>query len=257
MNAVNLIPADARKRRNTLSASPITLVVIGVLVAALGAAVLYVSTVNEVTTRRAELASVNASVTSWQAAASSFGSVESTAAQRQAQLAQVRNLADGRYAWSQLLSQIGGLMPAKAALTSLQATTASAATATASSTAATSTTAAGTPAAAPAPTATLPSITLSGCASSQSMVAETMVQLHKVTHVSSVNLASATDSGSATGPSGGSSTGGCPFPVTFQVSLTFSAPAAATSATAVATTSGAATTPATTPAATTPTGAAQ
>ncbi len=249
MNAVNLIPADARKRRATVSASPITLVLIGVLVAALGAAVLYVSTVNKVTTRKAELASVNASVASWQSAASSFDSVKSTAAQRQAQLAQVRGLADNRYAWSQLLSQIGGLMPAKAALTSLQATTTSAAT-TSASTTSTSTPATGTAAA--VPTAVLPSIQLSGCASSQSMVAETMVQLHKITNVSSVNLASSSDNAT---PNGGSTAGGCPFPVTFQVSLTFSAPVA--TATAATTSAAASTAPATTPATTTPTGAAQ
>ena len=223
MNAVNLIPADARRRRTTISASPITLALIGVLAAALGAALLYVSTVNKATARTAELSSVNASVASWQAAANSFSSLEAAAAQRQAQLAQVRTLADGRYAWAQLLSQIGGLMPAKAALSSLQATTASSSAATtSSSTPATTTTAA-------TPTVPLPSISLTGCASSQPMVAKTMEQLHKITGVSDVSLASSTDSG-ASGGSGGSAgsggSGGCPFPITFQVSLTFSAPSA-------------------------------
>jgi Tfp pilus assembly protein PilN len=252
MNAVNLIPADARRRRARVSASPITLVLIGVLVAALGAAVLYVSTVNKVTSRTAELASVNASVASWQAAANSFSSVESTATQRQAQLAQVRGLADTRYAWSQLLSQIGGLMPAKAALTALTATTAppTAAAATSSTPAATTTAA--------TPIVPLPSISLSGCATSQSMVAETMAQLHKITNVSSINLASATDTG-ATTPSAGSTDGSCPFRVTFQVTLTFTAPSArATAATTPAATAGTTpATPATTPATTPSTGAAQ
>jgi Tfp pilus assembly protein PilN len=250
MNAVNLIPADARRRRARVSASPITLVLIGVLVAALGAAVLYVSTVNKVTSRTAELASVNASVASWQAAANSFSSVESTATQRQAQLAQVRGLADTRYAWSQLLSQIGGLMPAKAALASLTATTAPSPAAATSSAPATTTTTAATP------TVAMPSIQLAGCAASQSMVAQTMVQLHKITDVSSVNLASATDSGAAAA-SAGSSGGGCPFRISFQVSLTFTAPSAGATAatTPAATTTG--TTPAATPAATPSTGAAQ
>src|SRR6185312_4578300 len=102
MNAVNLIPADARKRRSTVSASPITLALIGVLVAALGAAVLYVSTANKVTARKAELAGVNSAVASWQAAAASFNKEISTEAAREAQLTQVRNLADTRYAWSEL-----------------------------------------------------------------------------------------------------------------------------------------------------------
>ncbi len=255
MNAVNLIPADARKRRTSVSASPITLALIGVLAAALGAAVLYVSTVNKATSRTAELASVNSSVASWQAAANSFSSLEAAAAQRQAQLAQVRTLADGRYAWAQLLSQIGGLMPAKAALTSLQATTASSSTATSSSTPATTATSA-------TPSAPLPSIQLSGCASSQPMVAKTMEQLHKITDVTEVSLASSTDSGAASG-SASAGSGTCPFPITFQVSLTFSAPSAGATAAASGTTGAtpaAATstaTPATTPGTTTATGAAQ
>jgi Tfp pilus assembly protein PilN len=255
MNAVNLIPADARKRRSTVSASPITLALIGLLVAALGGAVLYVSTVNKVTARKAELASVNASVARWQAAASTFSQVEATAAARQAQLDQVHTLADQRYAWAKLLSQLGDLLPAKAALISLQATTASTTAATTASSSPTTTTAA-------TPSAPLPSIQLSGCASSQPMVAKTMEQLHKITDVSDVSLSASSDSG-ASGGSGASGSGGCPFPITFQVSLTFSAPSAGATAAASGTTVAApataspAATPATTPASATSTGAAQ
>jgi Tfp pilus assembly protein PilN len=229
MNAVNLIPADSRQRRN-LSASRPTLALIGGLVVALIAAVLYVSAVNQVTTRQSELTRVTASAAGWSAAANSYASYVTAAQQRTQQLTDVRQLAAGRFPWSQLLSQIGGLMPATAALITLQATT-------------TPSTTSGPP---------LPAVQLTGCAASQSTVAKTMVQLHKVAGVSAVTLSSSTDSGSgATAPAGSTGGGGCPFPVQFQVALTFGTPAAATTP---ATASSSAAAPST---ATTPTGAAQ
>jgi Tfp pilus assembly protein PilN len=236
MNAVNLIPADSRQRRN-LSASRPTLALIGGLLVALIAAVLYVSAVNQVTTRQSELTRVTASAAEWSAAANSYASYVLAAQQRTQQLTDVRQLASGRFPWSQLLSQIGGLMPAAAALITLQATT-------------TPSTTSGPP---------LPAVQLTGCAASQSAVAKTMVQLHKVAGVSAVTLSSSTDSGtSAAAPAGASGSGACPFPVQFQVALTFGTPAAATAsgapATAPATASSSAAAPSTT---TTPTGAVQ
>ena len=72
MNAVNLIPGDARKRQVSVSASPLTLGLIGGLVVILAAAVLYVSAVNDVRTRTGQLAKVNANVTAWQATATAM-----------------------------------------------------------------------------------------------------------------------------------------------------------------------------------------
>lgn len=243
MNAVNLIPADARKRRTNVSASPLTLGLIGGLVVILAAAVLYVSAMNDVTARKTELTQVTASVSSWQAAANTFASLEQTAQQRTAQVASVRALADGRFPWSQLLSQIGGLMPAKAALSTLQATAPSASAATSATTASTT-----------GVTAAVPSaVALTGCAQDQNTVAETMVQLRRVSGVSDVSLTSSTDGTSpgttaataASGsPTGGA--GGCPFPVQFQMSLTLAPTAAASSSAGTSSTSGDATPSATT-----------
>jgi Tfp pilus assembly protein PilN len=219
MNAVNLIPADARKRRTNVSASPLTLGLIGGLVVILAAAVLYVSALNDVTARKSELAKVTASVSSWQAAANSFASLEATAQQRSAQLASVRALADGRFPWSQLLSQIGGLMPAKAALTSLQASAPTAASSASSTAAAPTTTGS---------TASSSMISLTGCAQDDSTVADTMEHLRHVSGVSDVSLSTASNanSGTTSTPVAGSSSSGgagCPFPVQFQMSLTLSA----------------------------------
>jgi Tfp pilus assembly protein PilN len=224
MNAVNLIPADSRKRRSALTTSRPTLALVGGLLVVLIAAVLYVTASNNVRTRQAELTQVTATAARWRAVAGSYQRFVQAAQQRTQELADVRQLAAGRYPWEQLLSQVAGLLPATAALTSLQATTTPAAGSSATPGSSAPTSAATSSAALP-----LPAVQLAGCAGSQSTVAQTMVQLHRVQGVTAVTLSSATESGSSAASSGASSgtSGGCPFPVQFQVSLTFAAPSAA------------------------------
>ncbi len=191
MNAVNLIPADRRKRSVSVPVSPLTLGVIGGLVVVLVAAVLYAFAVNNVRSRQSELSRVTANAASWQAAANSYASYVTAAQQQKQQLTDIRQLVTGRFPWSVLLSQIGGVMPNDAALSSLQATAPAAAAASAA-TAATSASTATTPT---APT-TQP-IQITGCAASESAVAATMVALGRVQGVSSVALASTTRSATA------------------------------------------------------------
>jgi Tfp pilus assembly protein PilN len=208
MTAVNLIPDAGRSGRLTLSTSPQTLALIAGLAAVLIAALLYVSAANNVTTRNSELARVSASAATWQTEASAFAPIVSESQQRAGQLAAVRQLASARFPWPRLLGQIARVMPATAALSSMQAGTAAGGT--------TSTT-----------TSTPSTVQLSGCAASQSAVAQAMQQLGRVDGVSAVVLSSSTDNGSggtttgsassATATSGG---GSCTYPVQFQMSLT-------------------------------------
>jgi Tfp pilus assembly protein PilN len=258
MNAVNLIPADRRKANVSVSASPVTLGLIGGLVVVLIAAVLYAFTANDVKSRQSELARVTANAVSWQAVANSYAHFATAAQQRQQQIVDVRQLVSGRFPWSTLLSQIGGVMPSDAALSSFEAQSPSADSTAASGAAATS-----------SPT-TGSAVTIAGCAASQSAVAATMVALQRVHGVSSVSLQSSSQgsgSGASSGSnsstsSSGSSGQGCPFQVTFQMTLVLGASATSSSAAATSATPTAATTPATTAtsaatATTTPTGAAQ
>ncbi|MGZ4165980.1 MAG: hypothetical protein ACXVSE_04020 [Solirubrobacteraceae bacterium] len=238
MNAVNLIPGDHRRRSAGASASPVTLALIGGLVVVLAAAVLYVFAVNDVRSRKSELARVTANAASWQAAANSYTSYVTAAQQRTQQMSDIRQLASGRFPWSLLLSQIGGVMPANAALSNLSATSPSA-----DSVAATAATSGTTPSATGTNVST---VQLSGCAASQSAVAATMVALHRVHGVGSVSLASTSNSGaSAAGSSAGGT--GCPFPVTFQMSLEL---VSASSGTTPGSTTPGSTTPAGAPSAT-------
>jgi hypothetical protein len=232
MNAVNLIPGDSRNRGEKVSRPTVALM--GGLVIALVAAVLYVMTANTVATRKSELAQVTAGVAGWTAAATSYASFVHLAEQRTQQLADVRQLAASRFPWSDLLGQIGGVMPRAAALSSLTATS--------------------TPSTGGTSGATVPSVQLAGCAASQSVVAQTMVRLRSVKGVSGVSLSSSTEASTGSGSSGSSSTGqgsaGCPFPVAFQLALTFTASSTTTAAsTATAATPSAPTTTTTTPAA--------
>lgn len=251
MNAVNLIPSDHRRRSAGLSASPLTLGLIGGLVVIFAAAVLYVFAVNDVRTRKSELTRVTANAASWQAAANSYTSYVTAADQRKQQMSNVHQLVSGRFPWSLLLSQIGGVMPANAALSNLSAASPSADTAAAAAASSGTTPSSGATSAS--------AVQLSGCAASQSAVAATMVALRRVRGVGLVSLASTTDGGPSSAGSGASSgqsgSGGCPFPVTFQMSLQLASanpgttsPTAAGSSSATPATS-AATTPAATPAA--------
>lgn len=223
MNAVNLIPADRRKQRFASSTSPLTLGLVGGLVLILLAAVLYVSAVNDVRSKRAQLAHVTSAAAAWNAAAARFDASVQEMQSRNQKLTAVRQLIDGRFPWSQLLSQLGSVMPANAALTTMSASTSSASAAGTpgtASTAATATTSSGTPT-----SSTDPTVQLSGCAASQTAVAGTMVALHRIAGVSQVTLTS-TASGATAASTG---TGACPFSVVFQISLTFTAPSTASS----------------------------
>lgn len=215
MNAVNLIPSDARRRRAGVSTSPATLGLMGGLLLILVAAALYAMAANQVSSRRGELARVTANANSWKAAANSYQSYVSAAQTRTAELAAVKSLATQRFQWQVLLSQIGSQMPADSELSSLNATTASAAPSTS------------TPVASSVP---VPSVQISGCAATQSAVAQTMVQLHRIPGVSGVSLSTASDSVVSSGG------GGCAFPVTYQLTLTFTAPSASSTASTVAST---------------------
>ena len=259
MNAVNLIPGD--RKRVTVSVSPVTLGVIGGLVVVLAAAVLYVFAVNDVRARKNELGRVTANAASWQAAANSYASYVTDAQQQKQQLADIQQLVTGRFPWSVLLSQIGGVMPANAALSSLQATSPSADSTAAAGAA---TPASATPTATPS---TTQAVQITGCAASQSAVASTMVALGRVNGVGSVALASTTNSaagatGSPSSSAGSSSSdGGCPFPVNFTLSLVLapSVSSAGTPGSATPTSSAAAstTTPTASAAGTSSTGSAQ
>ena len=181
MNAVNLIPREDRSRGEGLPVSPPTLALMGGLVLALIAAILYVTAANTVATRKSELAHVSAGVAAWTAAGNSYAPFVSAAKNRTQQVADVRQVAAARFPWSELLGQLAARLPGAAALTTLNVTPTSAG----SDSAAASTSASG--------------IQLAGCAASQAVVAQTMVQLRLVNGVTGVTLGTSSDTSAGSG----------------------------------------------------------
>jgi Tfp pilus assembly protein PilN len=218
VRAVNLIPADSRRRAAGVSASPQTLALIGVLALALAGVLLYVATVNRVSDRRTQLAQVTAQAAQARTEAEALAPFIDLSKQRMSQLAAVRQLAAARYPWPRMLDDLARLMPSNASLTSIQASTAGSGTGAA------------------ATTTTGPSVQLAGCASTQSAVAHTMDRLRGMSGLTDVALSSSTEaSGGSSGSGGAAGSGGtCAFPETFQMTLTLASAATPATPTAAA-----------------------
>lgn len=208
MNAVNLIPLE-RRRGEAPSLPGIPFIgLVAALVIALGATFVYVGARNQVATRSSELSHVQAGTAAWSASAARYAPAIATLKQQAKGFVQLGALLGERANWSLLLGQIAGVMPARAQLTSLSATTSGSASASASST--TSTT-----------PATGSGITVSGCAATQPVVADTMIALRRLSGVSAVSLSSSTRN-QAGGSSG--ATSACTLPVQFNLTLQFTPP---------------------------------
>jgi Tfp pilus assembly protein PilN len=232
VNAVNLAPTAPRRSVTRTSLSPQFLGLVAGLLVVLIATFMYVSARDRVHSRQQRLAQVTAASQRWAAAAAGYGPTVQQLAQRAKTITEVRALVAQRYDWSQLLSQLAGVMPAQTQLTSLQAG-APASAAAAAAAAATGTTVATT------------GIQLAACAASQTVVADTMVALRRVSGISQVTLSTSSTSNSASADvsAGG---GTCHYPVSFSLSLQF-APAlgqtpstSSTASLAASTTAGAA-----------------
>ena len=225
MNAVNLIPADERRRRNSVATGLPFIGLLGGLVVILIATVVFVIAHNRVDSKQSQLAAVQARVTRLSAAAASYSSAVATAQKRQTTISTVESLVDQRANWSEVLGQLAAVMPAHTQISSLTASAPAPAGSTGSTTAGTAASptaspAAATTAATPGSPSTGSPIQLAACAASQSIVAQTMVNLRRISGVSNVYLAS---SGTSS-PSGSGSSGSCSYPVSFSVSLAFTAP---------------------------------
>ncbi len=223
MKAVNLVPADARRRGASLATGLPFLGLVGGLVLVLIATLLFVTEHNRVDSRKAQLAGVQVSAARWTAAAGTYGHDVAVSTARQSAIAKVESLAGSRYDWSVLLGRLGDAMPRESVLSSL-AITASSASSASSTTGSSST---------PATSGNATSIALAACATSQSVVAQTMVNLRRIAGVSQVILSSSGAAGT-----GGTNTGGCPYRVSFALTVPCAPPpappSAATGATAPA-----------------------
>jgi Tfp pilus assembly protein PilN len=235
MKAVNLIPAEQREGaavgagRSEGAAYAVLALLAGVALLA----VLYGMAKHEVSSRRAQAATLSAQAQSAQSAAGQLSSYTSFVALRDQRTQAVDTLVGSRFDWAHVFHEFGRTVPAGVSFNSLQGTigsSSSGATPT-KSTSSTSAASVGVPVASATPPGSVPTFTLAGCAVSQKTVALMLERLRLIDGVAEVSLQSSTASSSATG--GGSGGGGCAgHDPAFSVTITFAALPVPTAATA-------------------------
>ncbi|MGH2854946.1 MAG: hypothetical protein ACRDLF_12235, partial [Solirubrobacteraceae bacterium] len=233
MRAVNLIPTEQRSGGSVGARSEGAAFAVLVLLAGLVVlAGLYGMAHHQLASRRAEAAALTARAQQAQTQAARLASYTSFVSMREQRLQAISQLVGSRFDWSAAMGELSRVLPSDVSLSSLQGTvgsttgssgskSASPATTAVSTTPTTTTTAAAASAAVSSatPPGTIPTFTLTGCATTQSVVAQTLVRLRLVSGVSSVTLQSSTKS---TG--GGAGSGSCPSgdPL-FSVQVSFNA----------------------------------
>jgi len=214
MKAFNLIPAEERGTGSGAGKSGGgAFVVLGLLGLLAIFALLYGSARHQISSRRGEVASLNAQAQVAQAQAARLAPYVSFMALHEQRMQAVSQLVDSRFDWAHAFHEIGRVLPKDVALTSISGTIGAGSGAAATSLsraapAASSPTAASTAAVTSAtPPGSVPTFTLSGCATSQAEVALTLDHLRLVDGVNEVTLQSSAKGTSSGGGGGGA--GGC------------------------------------------------
>jgi Tfp pilus assembly protein PilN len=220
MRAVNLIPSEQRSGGAVGARSEGAAFAVLVLLAGLaGLAGLYGMAHHQLASRRAEAAALTLRAQQAQVQASRLASYTSFVAMREQRLRAISQLVGSRFDWSAAMGELSRVLPSDVSLSTLQGTvgsttagskapspsTAVSAAPSSSASSASAGAASAAPVSATPPGAT-PIFTLTGCATSQSVVAQTLVRLRLISGVVNVNLQSSTKSTSG----GGGSSGSCP-----------------------------------------------
>jgi Tfp pilus assembly protein PilN len=239
MKAVNLIPVEDRRglRGGGSGSGVASYIVLGVLAVIVAMSAAYTLTNRSLSTRHAELDSLQSQVETAQAQVQRYSSYTGFTALRQKRTETVRSLAASRFDWSHALHELARTIPSNAWLTSLKGTVAPGVSVDGGST---------DPLRASLPN---PAIEVIGCTTSQGDVAKVMSSLRRMDGVERVSLSSSQKlEQSATNSSTGGSDGDCRngnahYPQ-FSMTLFFSNPTTSTSgATNGAQTASATTTP--------------
>jgi Tfp pilus assembly protein PilN len=223
MRAVNLIPSEQRSGGSVGARSEgAAFAVLGLLAGLVVLAVLYGIAHHEVSSRRAEAAALTVRAQQYQAQATELAVYTSFVAMREQRLQAISQLVGSRFDWPAALGELSRVLPSDVALNSLEGTVGSSTSAAASLSPKTSAAASAASVASATPPGTVPTFTLAGCATSQSVVAQTLVRLRLISGVASVALQSSTKASSGGGGGGGGGT--CPSgDPAFTVQVSFEA----------------------------------
>jgi Tfp pilus assembly protein PilN len=214
MKAVNLIPDEQRQGAGSITgrSGGGALIVLGLIAGLAALVAMYGSAHHRISSQTGEVASLTAQANAIGARTGSLTPYTSFVAMADQRTQTVAQLVQARFDWSHALHELGRVLPAGAALSTLHGTVGPAG-ATSSSSSATSAAAGGTGAAGAGGTASsstppgsVPVFTLTGCATSQSEVAQSLQRLRLMDGAGEVQLQSSTKSGA----SGSGGSGGCP-----------------------------------------------
>jgi Tfp pilus assembly protein PilN len=168
-------------------------------------AFLYGEAKHQVSSRRAQVASLNEQAQQAQVAAERLAPYTSFIALRNQRMQAVETLIDSRFDWAHVMHEFGRVLPSQSSITSLSGTIGAASSTASVAPAATS---ASTPlagagssgaTASATPPGSVPTFTLAGCATSQSTVALTLERLRLIDGVKEVTLQSSTAGSSGSG----------------------------------------------------------
>jgi len=218
MRAVNLIPADQRGGAGISAgrAGGTVYAVFGLLAGLAVMALIYGVSAHQISSRKAQVATITAQAQQAQAKAAALAPYTSFVAMREQRVQAVNALVNSRFNWAQAFHEFGRVLPSNVSLTSLDGTVGSASGSSSSSSAA-----AGSSVSSATPPGSVPTFTLAGCTTSQAAVALTIDRLRLMDGVNEVTLSSSTKSGSTGG--GSSSSGGGACEVAFNMQITFDA----------------------------------
>ncbi|HVW19336.1 MAG TPA: hypothetical protein VHB30_13905 [Solirubrobacteraceae bacterium] len=218
MRAVNLIPLEEQRRSRGFAStelSPATSALILGLLVAVVAVVAVLLLDNRIDDRRSDAAQVRAQAQSVSARAQTLAGEGTSLAKGQSTATAVRSLARERYDWPGLFARISGVLPADVKLSTLNGTIAGADAATAATGAPTSGS----------------SLQLAGCAGSLRSLATAMQRMRALDGIDDVVLGSTTR--------GDASSGTCPGPESFNLSVSLAGGSPAAAAATTTTTGGA------------------
>jgi Tfp pilus assembly protein PilN len=218
MRAVNLIPSEQRAGASVGAgrSEGVAYAVLALIAGFALLAFLYGSAHHQVSSRRAQAASLTAQAARAQSAAEQLAPYTSFIAMREQRTQAVASLAESRFDWAHVFHEFGRVLPRGTTISALGGTIAGASTDSASASGAT-------------PAGSIPTFTLSGCATSQPTVALTLQRLRLIDGVKEVTLQSS-QSGSGATSSGDGCTG---RDATFAATVVF-APLPASTAVAAA-----------------------
>jgi Tfp pilus assembly protein PilN len=224
MRAVNLIPADERGGSGISAgrSGGSIYAIFGLLAGLALLALLYGLSAHQISSSKAQVASLTAKTQQAQARAAALTPYTSFAAMQEQRVQAVDALVNSRFDWAHAFHELGRVLPSNVSLSTLSGTVGagSASSGPSTSSAKAGASSASSSVSSATPPGSVPTFTIAGCTTSQAQVALVIDRLRLIDGVSEVTLQSSTKSGS----SGGSSNEGCgKNAAVFNMTVTFDA----------------------------------